>query len=59
MNRQQRARLAKLAITVDRALDELAEYIADSKGLVKAEVKANIKQMSEDIERRHRQRHLH
>jgi hypothetical protein len=59
MNRQQRARLAKLAIIVDRALDELAEHIAEKQGLVKAEVKENIKQMSEDIERRHRQRHLH
>jgi hypothetical protein len=53
-NRQQRARLAKLEINFDRAIDRLAEHIAATRGLVKAEVKATIKQMSEDIERRHR-----
>jgi spore coat protein CotH len=52
-------KLRRLEIEADRALDRLAELIAENQGLSKDEVKRNIKQMREDIERRHSQRHLH
>jgi thioredoxin-like negative regulator of GroEL len=62
MTNRQRAMLAKLRrleINVDRALDKLAESIAKNQGLMKEDVKRTLKQMQEDIERRHSQRHLH
>jgi thioredoxin-like negative regulator of GroEL len=58
----QRSLLAKhrrAKINVERAFDRLAEHVAETQGLVKEDVKRNLKQMHEDIKRRFSQPYLH